>query len=355
MPANKFKFHLFTGSDPDTQYSSVATKDAYTFYLLANGKGYLGTQLLFDNTGDTGVGCVMLNSAGTYTTFLPGKMYAITTDNVKIGSSDNPASPIGIYYASSASTLTDITLASFTSAMTNYIANNVVHSDDASLDADFEGADDELMTSAAVATLIDAVLSETSIIQSAFFRTVELHTLTAQEITDGVIHIGVGDQAGDTGLLFTRDNDMTDDASGDADQEQFFINLKQYITIYTVGNTNSIHMSLDQNDNNKITADLNVKTGENSIIVDSNGVSLNKTNSINDGDGTTDPETGAVNTQASADKLVTEADLVSYIQNQVMTAVNDAITAALANVVTWAETAGSSGGSGDSGSGGSGT
>jgi hypothetical protein len=127
---------------------------------------------------------------------------------------------------------------------------------------------------------------------------------------------------------------MTDDASGDSNQQQFFVNLKGFITVVTVTNTDSITGSVS---NNAISLNLNVKTGENSIVVDSNGVSLNKTNVINNGDGSTDPDTGAVNTAASADKLVTEYDLVNYINDVVLVAINDAIADALEDVVTYTE------------------
>ena len=50
---SQFKFKLLTGADPDAQYTDVAVKDAYTFYLLKNGKGYLGELPLF---GDAAIG-----------------------------------------------------------------------------------------------------------------------------------------------------------------------------------------------------------------------------------------------------------------------------------------------------------
>ena len=50
--ANRFQFKLLTGSDPQAQYNAISTKDAYTFYLLKNGIGYLGTTKLFDATED---------------------------------------------------------------------------------------------------------------------------------------------------------------------------------------------------------------------------------------------------------------------------------------------------------------
>lgn len=334
MPNNKFNFQLFTGSDPDSQYSAVVTKDALTFYLLSNGKGYLGETQLFG--GDSSSPVRLLTSAGTYTTFEQGKIYAITTNGVITSSvQDAVASPKGIYYATSTSTLEDITLASFTTAITNYIANNAVSSTNATLTsegASYEGTDNEIMTAKAVTTFVNTVMGDVSILHSQFFRTVELHTLSSADISGGLISVAVTDQAGDTGLLFTRDDDMTDDVSGDSNQQKFFVNLKGYIGIYTGGTSNDITVSIDSS-TNVITATLNKKTGENSIIIDSNGVSLNKTNTIHDGDGS-----DVNNPLPSADKLVTEADLIAYLQGTFLTTINTAISTAMEDVVTYINT-----------------
>lgn len=334
MPNNKFNFQLFTGSDPDSQYSAVVTKDALTFYLLSNGKGYLGETQLFG--GDASSPVRLLTSAGTYTTFEQGKIYAITTNGVITSSAqDAVASPKGIYYATSTSTLEDITLASFTTAITNYIANNAVSSTNATLTsegASYEGTDNEIMTAKAVTTFVNAVMGDVSILHSQFFRTVELHTLSSADISGGLISVAASDQAGDTGLLFTRDDDMTDDVSGDSNQQKFFVNLKGYIDIYTGGASNDITVSVDSS-THVITATLNKKSGENSIIIDSNGVSLNKTNTIHDGDGS-----DVNNPLPSADKLVTEADLIAYLQGTFLTTINTAISTAMEDVVTYINT-----------------
>lgn len=153
-----FQFQLFTGSNPDTQYANVASKDALTFYLLSNGKGYLGSTLLFDSANSSSP-VVFLSTAGTYTTYVQGKMYAITTSGVKLSSEqDAPDSPIGIYYATSTSVLTNLTDSAFTSSIASYIANSAIASDDADLTTDqedFEGDDNTLMTSAAVVTFVN--------------------------------------------------------------------------------------------------------------------------------------------------------------------------------------------------------
>ena len=46
--AKEFKIVLLDGNDPDAQYASITNKDPTTQYILKNGKGYLGTQKLFD-------------------------------------------------------------------------------------------------------------------------------------------------------------------------------------------------------------------------------------------------------------------------------------------------------------------
>lgn len=85
----------------------------------------------------------------------------------------------------------------------------------------------------------------------------------------------------------------------------------------------------DGSHGSKFKAELKVNSTEKSIVVDSDGVHLEKATSINDGDGTdSTPE-------PSEDKLVTEKALVNYVINSVLPAVNAAITEALKDVVTY--------------------
>lgn len=63
--ASNFKFRIFNGSDPAAQYAAVVTKDPMTFYLLANGIGYLGETKLFDATDDYGMVTDMLGEGYT--------------------------------------------------------------------------------------------------------------------------------------------------------------------------------------------------------------------------------------------------------------------------------------------------
>lgn len=49
--SSQFKFNLLTGSDAQTKYNNITTKDQYTIYLLQDaGIGYLGNKKLFDNS-----------------------------------------------------------------------------------------------------------------------------------------------------------------------------------------------------------------------------------------------------------------------------------------------------------------
>lgn len=340
--SDKFQFQLFTSNDPDSQYAAVVTKDPYTFYLLKNGKGYLGNTQLFGGAsggGSAGSDLVILSSAGTYTTFQTGKIYAIVSDNIVIGSNVS-ASPVGIYYADTSSTLADLTYQAFSRSIAAYIASNAVIKA-ASITNGATYSDSEFMTAAAVSALVSSATSAAGQLSVKFFRTVELHELSQAEISNNTVEFDpINDTAGAKGLLFTAD---TDDTAGG--ETKYFINLNGYLTTYGTTNTNSITMLLT---NNNFSASLNKKTGENSIIIDSNGVSLNKTtDQINDGDGTTDPETGNVNTQASADRLVTEDKLVAYITSKVLPAIDAAVDAAMANVVTYLDNNGQSSGSGD--------
>lgn len=252
--ANKFKFKILTGTDPQAQYDAITTKDSMTFYLLKNGVGYLGTTKLFDATNDAILVTDML-----------GENY--TGDDTSIAS---------------------------TKAIVDYVTAKVSN--------------------------VSGVLT------TAFFRKVESHTITTEDLTNPSITLPEGTAEGDIGLLFTADTD-----GNDGGETYYFISLKNYLNaVYTSENTNSINMTITPD--NKIKADLRIKSGEASLKVDetNGGVYLEKTTSINDGDGT--EENGPA---PSADKLVTEEAVVNYIKNAVLPAVDAAITEALADVVTY--------------------
>lgn len=64
MAESRFQFKLLTGENPDTQYADITPHDPKTFYLLGNGKGYLGDVPLFDG----GVDVIQALTAETATT-----------------------------------------------------------------------------------------------------------------------------------------------------------------------------------------------------------------------------------------------------------------------------------------------
>ena len=328
LMASKFKFKIFT-KNPDASYAAIATKDPLTFYLLSNGKGYFGDTLLFDSTAETGSGTsgvakeevVFITTAGEIPTpYQTGKLYAVATTGALINAKEvNP----GVYYAASETVLTNVSDEAFTSLIAKYITNNAVKSADA-LAENYAGDENTLMTSKAVVDYVKQVASTNSLIKASFFKKVELHTITQEELdaTENKISVADGVTAGETGLLFTADTDNDDTNGGTA---QYFISLKNYIDVYTGGATNSTKTTVS--DTNEINVDLNVNTNEKSILVDKNGVSLDKTTAIADGDGSEG------HPAASADKLVTEKAIVDYINSIVMSKIDAKISAATKNTV----------------------
>ena len=171
------------------------------------------------------------------------------------------------------------------------------------------GDNTSVASTKAIVDYVTKSISETSIISTQFFRKVESHTLTDGDLSDSNITFPEGCKTGEVGLLFTADTD-NDDSNG---SQKYFISLKNYLqTVHTFASTNSVKMSVSAS--NKVTADLNVATSENSIIVDESGVKLNKSTGISD-------------TDISEDKLVTEKVVSDYVKA--------AIADALKNVPTF--------------------
>lgn len=298
--ATKFKFHLLTGTDPQAQYDAITTKDSMTFYLLSTGIGYLGSTPLFGG----GAQKTVVMTSGTLTDPGAGKLYVL--NNVTYGSD----TLTGLYFYNGTS------LDSFSDDLIATYIQGILTTDMSA--EDYTGDNQTIASTKAIMDLINDKLSDSSIVNAAFFRKVESHTLTADDLTNTAIQLPAGAKEGDVGLLFTAD---TDDVDGG--ESYYFISLVSYLTsTYTVDNTNSINMSMSSD--NKITADLNIKTTETSMKIDETdgGVYLEKAETIDED-------------APSADKLITEAVLVDYIQNSVLTAVTEAINDALADVVTY--------------------
>lgn len=298
--ATKFKFKLLTGSDPQAQYNAITTKDNMTFYLLSTGIGYLGDTPLFGG----GAQNTVVMTSGTLTSPESGKLYVL--NNVTY----NSETLTGLYFYNGS------TLDSYSDELIATYIQNILTTD-MSTDG-YTGDNNTIASTKAIMDLINAKLSDSSIVNAAFFRKVESHTLTANDLTNSSIQLPSGAKEGDVGLLFTADTD-----ANDGGESYYFISLVSYLTsVYDVENSNSINMSMSSD--NKIKAELNIKSTETSLKVDetNGGVYLEKATTVND-------------STPSTDKLITEAVLVDYVQNAVLPAVTEAINEALADVVTY--------------------
>ena len=298
--ATKFKFKLLTGSDPQAQYDAITTKDNMTFYQLSTGLGYLGDTPLFGG----GAQNTVVMTSGTLTSPESGKLYVLS--NVTY----NSKALTGLYFYNGS------TLDSYSDELIATYIQNILTTD-MSTDG-YTGDNNTIASTKAIMDLINAKLSDSSIVNAAFFRKVESHTLTTDDLTNSAIQLPSGAKEGDVGLLFTADTDAKDGG-----ESYYFISLVSYLTsVYDVENSNSINMSMSPD--NKIKAELNIKSTETSLKVDetNGGVYLEKATTVND-------------STPSTDKLITEAVLVDYVQNAVLPAVTEAINEALADVVTY--------------------
>lgn len=209
----------------------------------------------------------------------------------------------------------------FDATQSDSVVENIVT--DMSAD-DFVGDDISVATTKAIVDYVTKKISSTTLTTS-FFRHVESHTLTEEELINENISMPDNCKAGDIGLMFTADTD-----SEDGGESYYFIPLTGYLqNVYGTQNSASINMTLSED--NKFKAELRIKEGEGSIKVDeeNGGVYIEKAEIINDGDGT---DEGGV--APSATKLITEAALISYIKTALLPTVNTAIQEALEDVVT---------------------
>lgn len=242
--ATKFKFKLLTGSDPQAQYDAITTKDSMTFYLLSTGIGYLGDTPLFGG----GAQNTVVMTSGTLTSPESGKLYVLS--NVTY----NSETLTGLYFYNGS------TLDSYSDELISTYIQNILTTD-MSTDG-YTGDNNTIASTKAIMDLINAKLSDSSIVNAAFFRKVESHTLTADDLTNSSIQLPSGAKEGDVGLLFTADTDAEDGG-----ESYYFISLVSYLTsVYDVENSNSINMSM--NSDNKIKAELNIKSTETSLKVD---------------------------------------------------------------------------------------
>ena len=170
----------------------------------------------------------------------------------------------------------------------------------------YTGDNTSIASTKAIVDYVTAKVSNASgILSTAFFRKVESHTITADDLTDSSITLPSGTVEGEVGLLFTADVNGNDDG----DEHYFFISLKNYLkNVYTPENSNSINMSISSD--NKIKANLKIKSDETSLKVDeeNGGVYIEKATTVNED-------------APSAAKLITEDVLVNYIKSVMANAI----------------------------------
>lgn len=259
----KFQFRILTGNTEaacKAMYDSLINPetnlhDPYTFYLFdKGGVGYLGDTLLFG--GDTSKFDVISGNTAA-DALSPNKFYFVTadctiTDSTSTGTDPDPgvhtAKTGSIWVTNANSIPQELSLSIFTTYITNYVLENTIHSDDASLDKNFTGTDSELMTSKAVSTFVNAVVNSKSILSISFFKDVKTVTLSAADITAGEVTFTVGEDPdthspitatatisaneheGDIGLVFFCQTGIDGD---DGNDEWVFVNLHSLINLYS--------------------------------------------------------------------------------------------------------------------------
>ena len=266
-----------------------------TFYLLSTGVGYLGETPLFGG----GANNTVIIQSDTLTEPEAGKLYVL--DNVTYGSD----TLTGMYFFNGTS------MESYSDELiANYL--NAILVKDISAD-NYAGDDKTIATTKAIMDMIGKRLSDSSIVNAAFFRNVTSHTITEEDLTNPNISLPDDIKVGDIGLLFTAD---TDDKAGN--EKYFFISLAEYLTsAYTFESSDSIEMNVSED--NVITAHLKINKDEKSIKIDKDGIHLEKAEKINDGTGTETP---------SSVKLITEEAFVKYIRDVLMPTVKDIVAEA---------------------------
>ena len=298
--ANKFQFKLFTSSDPQAQYDALTVKDAYTFYLLGNGVGYLGEVPLFGGDAEK---FNLITSTGALT-LEADKLYVVAVDGVTI---DGNVISQGVYYSADGTTIENITY----KTIAQYIADKAIKN----MTADgYTGDNDTLATTKAIVDYVQNVVNNQSILEAKFFKEVAKVKLTQDDIDGlssspnvtayGAIFSGADNHVDDIGLVFTLD--ATDTASNDTDDVYIFVNLHELIHIYTVESSDSITMTEVANGSHGSKFKAELKTNDSSIEVTSDGVSLKKSE-------VTDKTLTAAN--ASADKLVTEKVMEAFVRS----------------------------------------
>lgn len=178
--ANKFKFNIITGENANEKYAAIANKEPFTFYLLQTGIGYLGTIKLFDAS-------TIKDAEGTATGkfFRSVKPHVITQEDLV---NDAVVVPKG----------------------TNVGDSGIVFV------SDYNDTDD------GDETLFFVPLKADVDVTGKFFRKVASHVITQDDLDDDSMSKPTDTKVGDSGLIFTSDNNETDDG----DEKKYFVPIK---------------------------------------------------------------------------------------------------------------------------------
>lgn len=368
--SNRVRIILLTGSDPDTQYSAIQASASgaqpnWLYILAANGKGYLGDEPLFGGDAERFyvIDTDERDSTTKLITFTPeqGKIYYVVASDAKHTITDNSTTPAttttefldkGKFYVYDGVNLVDFSYVAFQKMMADYILTTAVHAatdtgttDPISGATIYSGGIQDLHNEQTIPTTeaVYQYITSQSIMDAQFFRHVIQYEIQTSDVTNandtgtgGANENGEYDwvinpttsapyPAGTHGLKFTLDDDSL--PGGEA---YYFVDLTNMIREVDMENTPSIHLDVASSTNShNIKADLNIKSGENSLLIDttagSQGVYLYKTTSDTTGASPTTsiPKVGdtSITTPAQAiaaaspDKLVTEQAFVVYMEN----------------------------------------
>lgn len=265
--ANKFKFNIITGSTAQTKYDAITTKEPYTFYLLENGVGYLGSTKLFD-AADAGNSAVI--TAGTY--FNNVEFHTIAQSELDNHTFANYASfDSSVVAGSKGLKITSVDVTAPTDAtknkyyfvnlpyakgeFCNYISTHTITA--AEISSNKIGPTNAIIASGTVAGDEGLILGfgnsgsngaggtisvcyfiplkTSTALTGKFFRAVEAYTVTQADIDGTDISTPSGTVAGDKGFLFTADNDETTDG----DEKKYFVPIKVDVPATVTSFTNS--------------------------------------------------------------------------------------------------------------------
>ena len=304
----KFQFRILTGENEaacKAKYdrlavetstgSGIFTHDPYTFYLFDQGGiGYLGDTPLF---GGDASKFNMISSNKAYADLKPNAFYFCTA-NCTVTDDEDPhvathtLTQGSIWITNGSSVPNEISWTNFTTYMARYITGYAIQSDGTNLPSDdtwdetFEGNDTTLLTSAATRTLINNIVNAQAILSISFFKAVELHTITAAEITAGEVTVFTDHTAsitnaeheGDIGLAFMCQTGSEYDETENDGDICVFVNLHSLINLYTGSTSDTAEVVVAQDltgDPSGHTQKITVNVNKSEEIFHANGTADN--------------------------------------------------------------------------------